>query len=87
MRRELAICKLEFIERLRFMFTPNSRREFVPRDQVSTYFPFTLYCFYTKISSFIPVLTMGIVRDCFCLLIFYSEKVAEKFTVCGKRES
>ena len=38
------------------------------------YFPYTLYCFYTKISSFIPVLTIGIVRDCFYLLIFYSEK-------------
>ena len=36
------------------------------------YFPFTLYCFYTKTSSFIPVLTIGIVRDCFYLLIFYS---------------
>ena len=34
-RRELAICELELIERLRFMFTPNGRREFVPRDQVS----------------------------------------------------
>ena len=40
----------------------------------SPYFPFTLYCFYTKISSFMPVLTIGIVRDCFYLLIFYSEK-------------
>ena len=38
------------------------------------YFPFTLYCFYTKISSFMPVLTKGIVRDCFYLLIFNSEK-------------
>ena len=38
------------------------------------HFPFTLYCFYTKISSFMPVLTIGIVRDCFYLLIFYSEK-------------
>ena len=38
------------------------------------HFPFTLYCFYTKISSFMPVLTTGIVRDCFYLLIFYSEK-------------
>ena len=28
-----------------------------------------------------PVLTIGIVRDCFYLLIFYSEKVAEKFAV------
>ena len=40
----------------------------------SPYFPFPLYCFYTKISSFMPVLTIGIVRDCFYLLIFYSEK-------------
>ena len=40
----------------------------------SPYFSFTLYCFYTKISSFMPVLTIGIVRDCFYLLIFYSEK-------------
>ena len=40
----------------------------------SPYFPFTLYCFYTKISSFMPVLTIRIVLDCFYLLIFYSEK-------------
>ena len=36
-------------ERPRFPFTPNGRSEFVPRDQVFPYFPFTLYCFYTKI--------------------------------------
>ena len=29
------------------------------------YFQFTLYCFYTKIGSFMPVLTIGIVRGCF----------------------
>ena len=40
----------------------------------SPYFPFTLYYFYTKRSSFIPVLTIWIFRDCFYLLIFYSEK-------------
>ena len=40
----------------------------------SPYFQFTLYCFYTKISSFMSVLTIGIVRDCLYLLIFYSEK-------------
>ena len=62
---------MRILEKLRFTFTPNGRREFVPRDP---YFPFTLYCFYTKISSFMPVLTIGIVRDCFYLLIFYSEK-------------
>ena len=38
------------------------------------YFPFTLYCFYIKISSFMSVSTMGIVGDSFCLLIIYSEK-------------
>ena len=37
-----------------------------------------------------PVLTIGIVRDCFYLLIFYSEKIPNlslTFAVCGKRES
>ena len=38
------------------------------------YFSFTVYCFYTKISSFMPVLSTRIVLDCFYLLIFYSEK-------------
>ena len=40
----------------------------------SPYFPFTFYYLYTKRSSFIPVLTIWIFRDCFYLLIFYSEK-------------
>ena len=40
----------------------------------SPYFSFTVYCFYTKISSFMPVLSTRIVLDCFYLLIFYSEK-------------
>ena len=38
------------------------------------YFPLTLHCFYTKISNSMPVLNIGIVRNCFYLLIFYSEK-------------
>ena len=38
------------------------------------YFPFTLCCFYTKISSLMPVSTIGIVRGCFYLFIFYFEK-------------
>ena len=38
------------------------------------YFSPTLYCFYAKMSSFIPVLTIGIVLDSFYLLVFYSEK-------------
>ena len=60
----------------RCTFTLNGRREFVPRDQV---FPlFYIYCLYTKISSVMLFLTIGIVRDCFYLLIF---------AVCGKHES
>ena len=38
------------------------------------YFSFAVYCFYTKISSFMLVLSTKIVLDCFYLLIFYSEK-------------
>ena len=78
---ESDVCRLPYtwslnslLERLRVTFTQNCRREFVPRDQV----PLTLFSvyslFYTKISSSIPVLTIGIVRDCFYLPIFYSEK-------------
>ena len=40
----------------------------------SPYFSFNVYCFYTKISSFMPVLSKRIVLDCFYLLIFYFEK-------------
>ena len=40
----------------------------------SPYFSLTLHCFYAKTSSFMPVLTIGIVLDSFYLLIFYSEK-------------
>ena len=62
------------IERLRFTFTPNGKREFVPRDQV---FPlFSVYCLLLlhKISSFTPALSIRIALDCFYLLIFFSEK-------------
>ena len=40
----------------------------------SPYFSFTVYCFYTKISSFTPALSIRIALDCFYLLIFYCEK-------------
>ena len=40
----------------------------------SPYFSFTVYCFYTKISSFMLVLSTRIVLDLFYLLIFHSEK-------------
>ena len=58
------------IERLRFTFTPNGKLEFVPRDQVFPYVPFTVYYFYTKISSFIPVLSLRIFLDCFLSAYF-----------------
>ena len=48
-------------------------------NKFSPYFPFTLYCFYEKkISSFVPVLTIRIVRDCIYLLISDSEKFSTR---------
>ena len=58
----------------RFTFTPNGKREFVPRDQVFPSFSFIVYYFYSKVSSFTPMLSIRIVLDSFCLLIFFSEK-------------
>ena len=73
--RKTAVPRVSAKEALRFMFTPNGRREFVPHlIKFSPYFPFTLYCFYPKISSFMPILIIGIVPDCFYLPIFFSEK-------------
>ena len=40
----------------------------------SPYFSCTVHCLYTRISSFMPVLSIRIVLDCFYLLIFYFEK-------------
>ena len=34
----------------------------------SPYVLFTRYCFYTNISTFMPLLAIGIVRDCFICL-------------------
>ena len=48
-----------------------SARSFLLRPQrihVSPNCPFTLHWFYIKISSFKPVLTIGIVQDCFICL-------------------
>ena len=46
------------------------------------YFSFTVYCFYTKIGRFMPVLSKKIVLDCFYLLIFYFENSQLPFAVC-----
>ena len=62
------------LERLRFMFTPNSRSELVPCDQVFPLFSLYSLLLLQKLSSFLLVLTTGTVGDCFYLLIFYSEK-------------
>ena len=61
------------IERLRFTFTSNGKREFVLRDQVFPLLSFPVYYFCSKISSFTPVLSIRIVLDSFYLLIFYFE--------------
>ena len=57
------------LERLRFTFTTNGKREFVPRDQV---FPLiVVYCLsfqLKKISSFTPLLYITIVLNSFYFL-------------------
>ena len=60
------------LERLSFTFVLDGKREFVPRDRPSL--SFTFYYFYSKISSFAPVLSMRIELDSFCLLIFCFKK-------------
>ena len=61
------------IERVRFTFTPNGKREFVPRDQV---FPLIVVnCLLLQLK--ILVSRQFIHKNCsdsFYLLIFYSEK-------------
>ena len=61
-------------------------REFVPRDQVFPLFSvYSLLLLNNKISSFMPVLTIGIVRDCFDLSEILNLSLT--FAGCGKRES
>ena len=68
--------RISLLERLRFPFTPIGRREFLARDQVFPIFSVYSLYFCTKICIFTPVLTIGIVRDCLYLLIFYSGKIS-----------
>ena len=82
----MALIKREILTSLEVSYTKRVMHQSIKRfdsrvrpnlyhvTKFSTYFPFTLCWFYTKISSFMPVLTIGVVRDCFYLLIFYSEK-------------
>ena len=69
--RSSAICLWSRCELRNWsMFTPNMNLYHLPK--FSPYFPFTLYCFYTKISSFMPVLTIWVVLDvCICFFLFW----------------
>ena len=44
----------------------------------SPYFPLTLHCFYTRIGSFMPGLSIRIVLNCFYLHTAISRKVVGK---------
>ena len=59
------------LERLSFTFVLDGKREFFTTWPS---LPFTFYYFYSKISSFAPVLSIRIVLDSFYLLIFCCEK-------------
>ena len=63
------------IKRLRSRLRQTANVNLYHVIKFSTYFSFTgAYCFYTKMSTFMPVLCKRIVLDCFYVLIFYSEK-------------
>ena len=58
---------------LPFRQTANSKREFVPRDQVFHYLSFTVHYNYTKIGRFTPILSIKIVLNGFYPLISHFE--------------
>ena len=62
------------LERLRFPLHQTANVNLYHVTKFPPYFSFTVYCFYTKISSFMLVLSTRIVLDLFYLLIFHSEK-------------
>ena len=67
---------VDAIDRLSIAFSANgteSKREFVPRDQVSIYLSFTVHYNYTKIGRFTPILSIIIVLNCFYPLISHFE--------------
>ena len=53
------------LERFRFTFTANGKREFVPRVEVFLNLCFTVHYFYLKISNFTLVLSKIIIFGCF----------------------
>ena len=52
----------------------------------SPYFPLTLHCFYTRIGSFMPVLSIRIVLNCFYLHTAISRKVVGKMCTRQSRK-
>ena len=72
-KHRVFFLKLFTLERLSIVFTADGKREFVPRDQVSSLL--VVYCSYnyTKIGRFMPILSIRIVLSCFYLLISHFE--------------
>ena len=62
----------------RCLYVYTKRHADVNLYHVTKFSLYSIYCLYTKISSVMLFLTIGIVRDCFYVLIF---------AFCGKRES
>ena len=82
----------EIIERLITTFTSNGKREFVPRDQVSSFTCLLLFIISTHklVVSRDSFLSIRIVLRCFYPLIFYlrnSQLELLTFAVCGIREA
>ena len=79
----------------RFTFTPNSKLNVnlyhvTKFPLIFRYFPFTLYCFYTKISQFYASCNQRNRTGLFfiCLIWFWEIlNLGLTFAVCGKRES
>ena len=65
-----------------YTFTPNGRREFVPRDQV---FRLLFIASTIKVASFMPVLTIGIVRTVFICLFSIVKNSQLESEVCRLR--
>ena len=72
LHNEADLTLKRFKEIKHHFYTANSKRKFVPRDQV---FPlsFTVHYGYTKIGRFMPALSIRIVLSCFHLFISYFE--------------
>ena len=77
------------IERLSVAFTANSKREFVPHDEVFHLLNllFTVYYNYMEIGRFKPILSITIVLSCFYLPISHLEIYQLESHVCHTRDA